>query len=306
MNVKQILQRAAEGCSSTEVSQSVIRPSKSGYPLLANVLTQLVFPRLPKPPLTSPDERAENAKLDSRLRSTISIGIGFLFESALEEYLKSKYPDHKLIAQPELKWESFIGHADYLLVSADEHEVIVIDAKAFDAPTLRDIKERKLNDNWSYPTQLAVYAKGAQQLFPEAVVVPVWYVWSVPSKKLFRVVQPLNQVEKLAKVANNRVINYQQVQYQLEQGNFRAAAEIACGEAAPLIPKSYFYGRLSAATSFHYAAYSELFYPMTDSDEDGYPLQGDALIFLVEKLMKDAVEGTNTKAYQEYLDSFGN
>jgi hypothetical protein len=265
-----------------------------------------VFPRLPKPPFTNPDERAENAKVDSRLRSTISIGIGFLFESALEEYLKAKYPDHKLIAQPELQWESFIGHADYLLVSPDEHEVIVIDAKAFDAPTLRDIKERKLNDNWSYPTQLAVYAEGAQQLFPEAVVVPVWYVWSVPSKKLFRVVQSLNQVKKLAKVANNRVIKYQQVQYQLEQGNFRAAAEIACGEAAPLIPKSYFYGRLSAATSFHYSAYSELFYHMTDSDEDGYPLQGNALILLVEKLMKDAVDGTNTEAYQEYLDSFGN
>lgn len=306
MNVKQILQRAAEGCSSTEVSQSVIRPSKSGYPLLANVLTQLVFPRLPKPPFTSPDERAEQAKIDSRLRSTISIGIGFLFESALEEYLKAKYPDHKLIAQPELQWNSFIGHADYLLVSPDEHEVIVIDAKAFDAPTLRDIKERKLNDNWSYPTQLAIYAKGAQQLFPEAVVVPVWYVWSVPSKKLFRVVQSLNQVEKLAKVAANRVAIYNDVQKLLEAKDYRMAAEMACSELEPLIPKSYFYGRLAAATSFHYAAYSELFYPMTDSDEDGYPLQGETLILLVEKLMKDAVEGTNTEAYQEYLDSFSN
>ena len=303
MNVKSVLEKAAAGCNSTEVSQSVIRPSKSGYTLLSNVLTGLVFPRLPKPPYTSPDEETNN-KIDSRLRSTMSIGIGFLFESALEEYLNSRYPDHKLITQPELKWESFVGHADYLLVSTDEREVIVIDAKAFDAPTLRDIKERKLNDNWSYPTQLAVYAKGAQQLFPEAVVVPVWYVWSVPSKKLFRVVQSLSQVEKLAKAAAVRVEVYKDVQMLLEKGEFKQAAHLACSEAEPLIPKSYFYGRLAPATSFHYAAYSELFYPMTDSDEDGYPLQGEALISLVEKLMRDAVQGTNTEAYQEYLDSF--
>ena len=300
MNLKQVLSKAAEGCESTSQSCSVIRPSKAGYSLLTAVLTQLVLPKLPQPVSGSGKK-----SLESKLRTTMSIGIGFLFEAAMRETLEADYPGYTVVEQPELKWKSFVGHADYMMVAPDLSEVIVVDAKAFDAPTLRDIKERKLNDNWGYPTQLAVYAMGVQEQFPDAKVVSAWYVWSVPNKKLFRVYQDFKLCQQLANVAQDRVEVYSQVKELLEKQDFRAAAELACTavDLVALPNKSYFYGNLTASTAFHYNAYSELFYPMCGSDEDGYPLAGEELISLVEKLMRDAYEGNLTEEYSNYLAS---
>jgi hypothetical protein len=73
-----------------------------------------------------------------------------------------------------------------------------------------------------------------------------------------------------------------------------------------LLPKSFMYGNLCAATSFHYSPYASLFYfdQETEGIEDGYPVFDSALSSLLNQLFKDAYEGTNHTSYEEYLGSY--
>lgn len=249
-----------------------------------------------------------SSKADSlkRLATTVSIGTGFLFEKALVPYLKEKFPTYTLVEQPKLSYDSFQGTADYLLVNLTTKHAIVIDAKAFRADTLKEIKERKLTDNWSYPTQLALYHLAAQeQCGSEVQVDAFWYIWSVSKAKLFAVEQAFEKSEGLAHKAVKRVQNYQLVQSALATGDYKLAAEIACDNPNELLlPKGYFYGNICAACKFHYNPYADLFYPELDPDSEDYgmPLEGETLHFLVERLMHDAyTAGADLTYYSNIL-----
>jgi hypothetical protein len=278
-----------------------IRPSKSGYTLLSLVLEQLVLPKLPQPATTS-GKRATPA---AKLASAMSIGTGYLFEKELVPYLQTLYPTYTLVEQPKLEWQAFRGTADYLLVDLERKHAFVVDAKAFRASTLREIKDRKLTDNWSYPTQLALYHMAAQeQLGKDVQVDSFWYIWSVPSAKLFVVEQPFNVSEKLAKKAQRRLDLYAAVSEALAQGDFKKASEIACAQPSEcLLPKGLFFGNLCASTRFHYNAYCDLFYPEAEEeDNEGLPLEGEQLRLLVERLMRDSCEpNADLTYYRDYL-----
>ncbi len=257
---------------------------------------------LPKLPQPSGSKGTSSAL--SRLATTVSIGTGFLFEKALVPYLREKFPTYTLVEQPKLSYASFSGTADYLLTNAVTSHAIVIDAKAFRADTLRDIKERKLTDNWSYPTQLALYHVAAQEQLGAGVQVDAfWYIWSVSKAKLFTVEQTYNKSEKLALLASRRADLYLGVKHALESGDYKAAASLACSNPSEcLLPKGYFFGNVCAATKFHYNPYADLFFPEQDPDSEDYgqPLEGEPLQLLVEKLMHDTT-GTNTTYYRDYL-----
>ena len=224
---------------------------------------------LPKLPQPSGGKVSSNSAL-SRLATTVSIGTGFLFEKALVPYLREKFPTYTLVEQPKLTYDSFSGTADYLLTNQEAKHAIVIDAKAFRADTLRDIKERKLTDNWSYPTQLALYHVAAQEQLGENVEVDAfWYIWSVSKAKLYTVELDYSKSEKLAHLAQKRVNLYLRVSDALESGNYKAAAELACANSSEcLLPKGYFFGNVCAATKFHYNPYVDLFFPEQDPDSE--------------------------------------
>jgi len=257
-----------------------------------------VLPRLPQP-------KAGGKATDlSKLATAMSIGTGFLFERCLVPYLQAKFPTYTLVEQPKLQWQEFSGTADYLLLDYKQKHGMVIDAKAFRSPTLREIKERKLTDNWSYPTQLAIYHMAANQDFGDALEIDAyWYVWSVPSAKLFVVPQEYGKSERLANAASVRALAYTKVQELLQEGDYRRAAEIASSGAEPLLAKGYFYGNICAATKFHYNPYADLFYPEQDPDSEDYglPLEGEPLTLLVERLMHDTHTNADHSYYRQYL-----
>jgi hypothetical protein len=220
-------------------------------------------------------------------------------------YLRENFPTYTLVEQPKLTHASFSGTADYLLVNLERKHALVIDAKAFRADTLRDIKERKLTDNWSYPTQLALYHVAAQeQLGAEVEVDAFWYIWSVSKAKLFTVEQDYGKSESLAKAAIKRADLYLGVKGALERKDYRTAASLACAHPNEcLLPKGYFFGNMCAATKFHYNPYSDLFFPEQDPDSEDYgqPLEGEPLRLLVEKLMYDSLTNSCSTYYRDYL-----
>ena len=162
MSLASLFTKAALGSGFNATSSSYIRPSKAGQPAVALALQQLVFSKLPQP--------TEEASTLSQLLTNMSIGTGFLFEAAALPYLASLYPGYEVVEQPELKWNSFCGRADYMLVSPDLSHVVVVDCKAFGVGTAREINERKLAPGWGYPTQLAIYGMGASEQIGRAHV----------------------------------------------------------------------------------------------------------------------------------------
>lgn len=257
-----------------------------------------MLPRLPQPQVGG------KATELSKLASAVSIGTGFLFERCLVPYLQTKFPAYTLVEQPKLQWKEFQGTADFLLHNPETKHALIIDAKAFRSDTLREIKERKLTDNWSYPTQLALYHVACQEHMSDYEVDAFWYVWSVSKAKLFVVEQEFDKSERLAHKASVRVSSYKKVQEHLEAGDYKAASQLACSGASPLLDKGYFFGNLCASTKFHYNPYADLFYPEQDPDSEDYglPLAGESLTLLVEKLMHDAyTTEANHDYYRQYL-----
>lgn len=256
-----------------------------------------MLPRLPQP------KSGGKATDASKLATAMSIGTGFLFERCLVPYLQAKYPTYTLVEQPKLQWREFQGTADFLLHNPITRHALIVDAKAFRSPTLREIKERKLTDAWSYPTQLAIYHVACQEQMFDYEVDASWFVWSVPSAKLFVVPQDYGKSERLANAASVRALAYTKVQELLQEEDYRRAAEIASSGAEPLLAKGYFYGNICAATKFHYNPYADLFYPEQDPDSEDYglPLEGESLKLLVEKLMHDAYTNADLSYYRQYL-----
>lgn len=258
-----------------------------------------MLPRLPQPVVGG-----KGTDL-SKLATAVSIGTGFLFERCLVPYLQAKFPTYTLVEQPKLQWREFQGTADFLLHNPETKHALIIDAKAFRSDTLREIKERKLTDNWSYPTQLALYHVASQEQMPDYEVDAFWYVWSVSKAKLFVVEQEFDKSERLAFAADRRTLLYKKVQTLLESGSYKEAAKLATGNANEcLLDKGYFFGNLCASTKFHYNCYSDLFYPELDPDGEDYglPLTGEPLTLLVERLMHDScTPNADHTYYREYL-----
>lgn len=291
--VKQILAEAAEGSESTSTSTSVIRPSKAGAPLLVHVV-EAFGKRLPQPPA-----RDNKRDLEKVLASTMSTALGYLFENAVEDIISADFPreTYDLIKQPHLEFSSFVGTADYLAIKNDQSHAVVIDCKSFGCDTLREIKERKLTDNWGYRTQLGIYAQAVRETYGIDNVEGMWYAWSVPKRKLFRITLPAKEASKLAYEACLRVDYFKEVLELVEQHKFREAAEVAVRE--PLLPKDYYFGNLCAATGFHYNPLSTLFYP---DDNDGFPSEPEELVPIVEALLKAAVTGEHAPDFQTFID----
>lgn len=289
--VKQALTEAAGGSESTATSTSIIRPSKAGAPLLVHVVEALSR-RLPQPPPGS-------GKKDQirHLGSIMSTGNGYLFENAVEDIIVADHPGHSLIKQPALEFGSFVGTADYLLLADDRQSAVVIDCKAFGCDTLREINERKLNANWGYRTQLAIYTAAVRQTHGVDIVRGMWYAWSSTKRKLFKVELPAKEANALAYAAVTRVDRFQQVMELAQAGAYHVAATLACSE--PLVPKDYFYGNLCASTGFHYHPLSLLFYP---DDNDGYPLEPSECVPLVEAIIRAAFTGSHSQDFQQFVD----
>lgn len=263
------------------------------------MLEDLVLPRLPQPVVGG-----KGTDL-SKLATAVSIGTGFLFERCLVPYLQAKFPTYTIVEQPKLQWREFQGTADFLLHNPTTKHALIIDAKAFRSDTLREIKERKLTDNWSYPTQLALYHVACQEQMSDYEVDAFWYVWSVSKAKLFVVEQEYDKSERLAEKADSRVECYKAINILLERQQYAAAAELATNRSNEcLLDKGYFFGNLCASTKFHYNPYADLFYPEQDPDSEDYGLSlaGEPLTLLVERLMHDAFEANADHTYyRQYL-----
>lgn len=298
MNIQNILSKAAEGCTTNATSPSLIRPSKAGQPLAALVLENLVFSKLPQPSYT------KSAK--EELASVMSIAIGFVFEAAARQVLEETYPGYSVVEQPTLKWDVFVGKADYMLVSPDETHVVVVDCKAFGVASKREIFERKLTLGWGYPTQLAIYGMGASELYPNADIEPLWLCWCVPSRKMFFINQAPQVTIELAEAAKARTVDYLIVERLLEAGEYeQAAAYTANASVEEQLPnKGFFYNNVCATAPIHYSPYAALFYPETPADSDSEPgeaITGDAFVKLLTTVMHDAYTGANHEAYIDYL-----
>jgi hypothetical protein len=232
----------------------------------------------------------------------MSIAMGYVFEQTLPPRLEKDFSPRVLVEQPALQWKDFVGTADFIAV--DKEKAVVIDAKCMNVKSLRDAKERKFNgDNWSYPTQLAIYSMAASELYPSHSISAWWYVYSIPMRKVIRLELQQSAIISLANAADKRFQKLQQVEQALRSLDFKAAASLATSDVSELIiPKAYMYGNLCAATPFHYNPYAELFfYEFEDEgDNDGYPLEQSLLTVVVEKLMKDAYSGVATD-YQSYI-----
>lgn len=300
--VQTILKRASKECVYTKRGGGLITPSRAGYPLLTQVLELLVLPKLPSP------ESAERLSFNSRM----SIAQGYVYESALYDELCDKYGEDNVKYQVPTKYGCDLqGTADFVVTTEDE--IIVIDAKAVNVDTKRELLERKIgNDNWSYRTQLAIYVQAMRVKEDKRnnesnrrKVRGEWYCWSPGAKKQWVVKLPNEEVQSLVFGAMWRVNELAKIKIAMEDGDFFKAVELACQRADELIlPKSFFYGRPCASTSFHYNPYSELFfYDITADDEDtddGFPIETELLKQVTLKLMLDGRDGVMLP-YEEYL-----
>lgn len=295
-DIQRLLEKASYASIYTSASDHPITPSRAGYPLLTQVLELLVLPNLPQP--TSKPELAND------ISKQMSIAMGYVFEQTLPPLLSAHFPDATVIVeQPPLSYQGFVGTGDFIVLSKEK--AVVIDAKCMNVKSRRDAVERKFTrDNWSYPTQLALYAMAASELYPSHDISAHWYFYSIPLRKVFNVELKAPDIVKLANAAVERRDTFDKVCTLLYAGNYSEAAALACSNPSELIlPKDYLYGNLCGCTPFHYNPYAELFFYEVDDegDHDGFPLEQELLQKVVTKLMQDSQSGTSL-AYADYIN----
>jgi len=293
--VQTILERAAKECVYTKRGDNLISPSRAGQLLLTQVLELLVLPKLPQP------------KSSERLpfNSVMSIAQGYVYESALYDELCEKYGESNVEYQVPATYGELQGTADFVVTTEDE--IIVIDAKAVNVSTKRELLERKIGtDNWSYRTQLAIYVRAFQAKESNKKVRGEWYCWSPGVKKQWIVKLPDNEVVERVDAALWRVGEFYKIKALMEQGdNMVEAAALACQDARELIlPKDFYFGRPCASKAFDYNPYAELFYydvsADDDEEDDGFPIEKALLELVTFNLMVDGRDGTMLQ-YKEYL-----
>lgn len=298
--IKRILERAAAESEYVKRGDFAITPSRAGIPLLTQVLELLVLPKLPQP--KGAGEMSFNNKM--------SIAQGFLYESALYEEFIKEYGEDNVWYQEPISYGVFKGTADFLIKTEDE--IIVIDAKAVNVGTKRELMDRKIGDDrWGYRTQLAIYALAvADTVNSNAPVKAMWYCWSPGVKKQWKVKMDAFEIIELANRAVTRAKNFELIKQELdgELGDvidFEQAAEMATSNPLELIrPKDFFYGRPAPSAGFHFNPYSHLFFydisAEDDEEEDGYPIERELIKKVTLRLMMDAHKGIDVP-YEEYV-----
>lgn len=257
------------------------RPSNAGNSLYSHVFF-FVNPRR---------EQAITPAKD-KVKRTMSIQSGALFEQALvsSNYLVeffSKKPGFesgvKVEDQVNLSENVDIGGtADFLVWNGDKTLVYLLDAKAMNKKTKREIVSVLSVDDRNYMTQLALY-RAALQTQTNATIKLGWFVWSTTSSSLFDIldIHEDSVYDELVDQAKARYVAFAKVQSLISEDKAREAAELAVSFETPFKDLEYnTWGHLTGIEPLHWHKDRDLLF-----DQDGFRKSDEDLIDILEGMI---------------------
>jgi hypothetical protein len=255
------------------------RMSTAGLPLLQQVLTNLVFPKLPEP-----FECVRNSStLQKQVKREMAIGSGHLYSRVEGKRLLQEYPDYTYYSEKRLEWSGIHGTCDHLLVNDAYKRIVVVECKSLGVKSLTEAKETKLlTDNWGYLTQLCLYMQALVSAYPDYKIEGQWRVWAKGAERSFTHCMVWGEsVQEVADRAGERHTDYQHCYHYWSQADVnnlvRLLVDSTCFDPLPL--KNHYYGNLTASCALHFSPWSKALL-----DDDGIPYENlaERLTTLVE------------------------
>lgn len=257
---------AATAAEYNDTTESTMRASRAGLPLVQQILEDKIIKGIPKR-YTNFAYSKKNPNFpyfdpqQSRIQHEMRIATGYLFEQIVWKLLSEAHPGCEIGGNLELEYKGLLGHCDFVVLDHANSVAKIVECKAikvFSAPEA--IQQKLFVDNYGYFTQVSIYMAALKKMFPTYAVTGQWRVWAkrVDQSYLIEYPHPLEQAEAVAEEAMVKLEQYNRVYDLYNKNMIDEAATYLMDKTETLPEKIFSKGYYNASCGLHYSPWSNL------------------------------------------------
>lgn len=257
---------AATAAEYNDTTESTMRASRAGLPLVQQILEDKIIKQLPKryTNFAYSKKNPNYAYFDpqqSRIQHEMRIATGYLFEQIVWKLLSEAYPGWELSGNLELEYKGLKGHCDFVVIDHKNSLAKIVECKAIKTFSAKEACEQKLLvDNYGYYSQVSIYMAALKQMFPTYAVEGEWRVWAKRVDQSYLVKYP-HTLEEAVAVAEEAMVkreHYNRVFELYNKNMIDEAATYLMDKTETLPEKIFSKGYYNASCGLHYSPWSNL------------------------------------------------